>query len=112
MSGLAIIVGAVIWINSRTVEFWITPNRFAAITTRPLFGAWPQDWPRSQIAAIRSDLVVEAGAKGEYLGLLIRLTDAESSSFLSGRDPDELRWLATVLRRELGVPAVVSSIAP
>ena len=112
ISGLVLIVGGVIWINSRTVEFWITPHRFAAITTRKLFGTWPQDWPRSQIAAIRCDLVVEAGSKGEYLGLLIRLADSESCSFLSGRDPAELRWLATVLRRELGVPAVVSSIAP
>jgi hypothetical protein len=70
---------------------------------RGLFSSNREEWSREQIADIRNDVAVLGLQGPAYQCLQIRLLDGNIRALLEGRDPAELRWIATVLRQALGM---------
>jgi hypothetical protein len=64
------------------------------------------EWPRAQIRAIRAAYRPSRYDHRPVLELQILSRGAQTVGLFSGRDHAELRWVATVLRQALQVPAV------
>jgi hypothetical protein len=70
-----------------------------------LFGAKRWAWRREEIAAIRADASGMAVNDVPIIELQIHPVSGKKAGFFAGRDEQELRWMATELRRALNVPA-------
>jgi hypothetical protein len=75
------------------------------IETKSLFGMKHWEWKREDVTAIRAD---DSGMRVNHrpvIQLQIHPRVSKKVGLLTGRDEDELRWVATRLRRALNVPA-------
>jgi hypothetical protein len=94
--------------EQRTVVLVVQPHRLLFEKSPLLFWHTRREWRRSRILAIRTGDSSPRGEAGGALELQIHFADMRHDGILGGRDPAELRWLATVLRRALDVPATVT----
>ena len=62
------------------------------------------EWDRSELYDVRSGEVLANNRKTKSFELQIWKRDGKKAAFLAARDADELRWMATVLRRKLRLP--------
>ncbi|MBI3850137.1 MAG: hypothetical protein HY298_07590 [Verrucomicrobia bacterium] len=75
------------------------------VAQESLFGAKRWAWRREEIAAVRADASGMAVNNVPVIDLQIHLASGKTFGFFAGRDDQELRWMATELRRVLNVPA-------
>ena len=75
------------------------------VETKSLFGAKQREWSRAEISAIRADASSIEVNHRIVLELQIHPVMGKKVGLLTGRDENELRWMATRLRRALDVPA-------
>jgi hypothetical protein len=103
--GLGMVVLAVN-LGRRTAEFVADSGRLRA-ETKGLFGTKQREWSRDEITAIRADRSgIEVNDHPVIeLELQIHPRAGKKVGLLAGRNEDELRWMATRLRRALNVPA-------
>jgi len=73
--------------------------------TRNLFGTKRRTWERSDIAAIRAGPSGMEVNNRPVIELQIHPRIGKKVGLLAGRDENELRWMATQLRRALNLPA-------
>jgi hypothetical protein len=78
----------------------------AVVRSGPLLRPQRQEWPRATVAALRLGTAVPGAHGGKGFALRLHTRDGRAVNVLTGDDDAELRWLATVLRRALRVPAV------
>ncbi|MFO0844502.1 MAG: hypothetical protein U0797_19245 [Gemmataceae bacterium] len=69
-------------------------RRKLSLSWRVWFHRWERAWDAESIVAL-----------DEEVGTLCILADGRLDRFFDGRDPEEIRWAAEVLRSALGVPA-------
>ena len=106
--GIGLLVGA-IHMGRRSATLEADAGRLR-VETRGLFGTKQREWPRAELSAIR------AGASGievnerPVIELQVHPSSGKKVGLLGGRKGDELRWLATRLRRALNVPARKNSV--
>jgi hypothetical protein len=74
------------------------------VEVRGLFGVTRREWGPGELTAIRADSGFEVNDR-PVLELQIHPLDGKKWGMLAGRDEDELRWMATRLRRALALPA-------
>lgn len=70
-----------------------------------IFGAKKWDWNRDDIAAIRADNSGIEVNNVPVIELQIHPVKGKKVGFFGGRDEQELRWMASELRRALNLPA-------
>jgi hypothetical protein len=78
-----------------------------SVTQTGLFGTKQREWRRGDIAAVRADASGMEVNNRPVIELQIHPVTGRKTGFFAGRDTDELRWIATELRKALGVPAKV-----
>ncbi|HMF10832.1 MAG TPA: hypothetical protein VKE94_00960 [Gemmataceae bacterium] len=69
-----------------------------------LFGAKRHEWPKDSVASIRTGPSSMEVNEVPVLELQIHSNNGTKVGLLAGRNVDELRWLATMLRRSLQGP--------
>lgn len=101
--GVLMLVGSIYMARRRAIIDLIDKPATALLIGRSsIFGTKLQDWPAAEIAAVR---VGESGTEVNdrpLMQLQIVLVGGKKHGFFTGRDEDELQWLASLLRRELG----------
>ena len=104
--GMSVVTGAInMGCRRATVSVESGTLRVAQIS---LFGTKDWAWRRGEIAAIRADASGMAVNDVPIIELQVHPLTGKKAGFFAGRDEQELRWLATELRRALSVPARVS----
>jgi hypothetical protein len=84
----------------------VSAEGLGVLRTGGPFKPWEEYWASSQITAIRTG-PGSVGRRGKDIcELYVYLADGKKIGLGCGRAHDELRWLATVLRQTLQVPAV------
>ena len=108
--GIAMLLGAVN-MGRRQAVFAVVGDKLLAMQTG-IFGPTRHEWDKDEIVDVRpgpSGMKVNNHA---VLELHIVQRHGKPVGFLSGRDTQELAWLATVLRKSLGVPREEAAAAP
>ncbi len=77
-----------------------------SIVVAGIFGTKRWDWTSEQIQFIRTGPSGMEMNNQPVIELQIHPVTGKKKGFLAGRNVDELKWLATRLRQELGAPAV------
>lgn len=100
--GLGMLAGA---INMSRRRFTIVASRseLKVAQTGP-FGSREWQWPRSEIVAVRADSSGMKINNVPILELQILAIGRKKVGVMAGRDDQELRWLATELRKALEIP--------
>jgi hypothetical protein len=98
------LLAAAINLGRRTATLTADGGRLR-LETKGLFGAKQVEWSHGEIAAIRADASNIEVNHRRLLELQIHPATGKKVGLLTGRDDQELRWLATRLRRALNVPA-------
>lgn len=75
------------------------------IEVRGLFGKRRMQWHRGELAAVRMDASGMKVNDEPVPELRIEPTAGKKVGLMAGRDEQELRWVATLLRRQLALPA-------
>ena len=75
------------------------------VETRGLFGVRRQEWNPGELSAVRADAGGLEVNERPVLELQFHPVGGKKWGLLAGRDEDELRWMATSLRRALQLPA-------
>ena len=88
----------------RTAEIVADAGRLR-VETKGLFGTKQLDWSRDEITALRADRSGMEVNNRPVIELQIHPRDRKKVGLLAGRNENELRWMATRLRRALNVPA-------
>jgi len=101
--GLGMLAVAV-HLGRRTAVIGVEDGRLH-VETRGLFGARRQDWNPGELSAVRADASGMEVNDRPVLELQIHPVGGKKRGLLAGRDEDELRWMATTLRRALKLPA-------
>lgn len=101
--GIAILTAAVN-LGKRTATFTVSGHHLS-ITNRSLFGLKQWELSRAEIAALRADASGMEVNDKPVLELQIHPATGKKIGLLAGRDEEEIRWLATELRRALQVGA-------
>ena len=101
--GLSMLTGAVNMARRRAML--LVENGQLKVAQIGIFGAKRWDWNRENIAAIRADTSGMEINNAPVIELQIRPVNGKKVGFFSGRDQEELRWMASELRRALKVPA-------
>ena len=101
--GIAILTAAVN-MGKRTATFTVT-GKHLSITNRSLFGLKQWELSQAEIAALRADASGMEVNDKPVLELQIHPATGKKIGLLAGRDEEEIRWLATELRRALQVGA-------
>jgi hypothetical protein len=78
----------------------------AVVRSGPLLHPQRQEWARAGMTALRLGPAVPAAHGGKGFALRVHTRDGRAVNVLTGDDDAELRWLATVLREALHLPAV------
>ena len=102
-SGLGLLAVAV-HMGRRTAVIAIEDGRLL-VETRGLFGVKRQEWNPGELSAVRADAGGLEVNERPVLELQIHPVGGKKWGLLGGRDEDELRWMATCLRRALKLPA-------
>jgi hypothetical protein len=80
-------------------------GRLTRLKTSPVFGPERHSWRRDEVFALRTNTA--RGGKGPPTGAVILYPAAgEPVALVESTAQAEMGWIATLLRRELGVPAV------
>jgi hypothetical protein len=101
--GLGMLASA-INMGRRTATLTVEAGRLRVETVGP-FGAKQLEWSRGEVAAIRADASGLEVNHRPVIELQIHTVAGKKVGLLAGRKEEELRWLATRLRRALDVPA-------
>ena len=101
--GLALVATA-LNTGRRRATLLIESGGLSLTQTGP-FGTKQREWRRGDIAAVRADASGMEVNRRPVIELQIHPVTGKKAGFFAGRDADELRWLATELRKALGVPA-------
>ena len=99
--GIAILTAAVN-MGKRTATFTVSGNHLS-IATRNLFGAKHWELSREELAAIRADASGMEVNDRPVIELQFHPRTGKKIGLLAGRDEEEIRWLATELRRALQI---------
>jgi len=97
--GIALLLGA-INMGRRQAVLAVVDGTLMIYQTG-LFGAKRNEWPKDAVAAIRTGPSGMEVNEVPVLELQIQSKREKKVGLLAGRNVDELRWLATVLRRAL-----------
>ncbi|HKI71899.1 MAG TPA: hypothetical protein VKA81_05950 [Verrucomicrobiae bacterium] len=101
--GLSMLAGAVNMARRRAML--LVENGRLKVAQIGIFGAKRWDWNRENIAAIRADTSGLEVNNAPVIELQIHPVNGKKTGFFAGRDQEELRWMASELRRALKVPA-------
>jgi hypothetical protein len=101
--GVALLLGA-IQMGRRRAMLSAGPDGIS-IVVAGLFGTRRWDWTRGQIRFIRTGPSGMEVNNQPVIELQLHTDAGRKKGFLAGRKVEELKWLATQLRKELGVPA-------
>jgi hypothetical protein len=101
--GLALMIGAV-RVGRRRTSLVVESGKLSMTQTDP-FGTKHREWQRGEISAIRADASEMKSNHRWIIELQIHPVAGKKVGMLAGRKDDELRWLATELRRALNAPA-------
>ena len=101
--GIGVLVGA-IYMGRRSATLEADASRLG-VETQGLFGTKRREWARAEISAIRADASGMEVNERPVIELQIHPSSGKKVGLLAGRKEDELRWMATRLRRALNVPA-------
>ena len=101
--GVSILAGAINMGRRRAML--LVENGELRVAQEDLFGAKRRTWRREEIAAIRADASGMAVNDVPIIELQIHPLNGRKAGFFAGRDEQELRWMATELRRALQLPA-------
>jgi hypothetical protein len=88
----------------RRTTFLVEGGRLKATQSGP-FGTREREWQRNEIAAIRADASGMEVNERPVIDLQVHPIIGKKVGYLASRDENELRWIATELRRALNVPA-------
>jgi hypothetical protein len=91
-------------LGRRTATFAAEGGRLR-VETKSLFGARQLEWSSGEINAIRADASNMKVNHRPVLELQIHPVTGKKVGLLTGRNENELRWMATRLRQALKVPA-------
>lgn len=97
--GLGMLSGAVN-MGRRRATLRLDAHRLVIDQQGP-FGAKHWEWPRADVADVRADASGMAVNNVPVIELQVHSKSGKKTGLLAGRDADELRWLATELRRAL-----------
>jgi hypothetical protein len=92
----------------RRTTLLVTEAALAVVRSGSLLRERRQEWPRAEMVALRLGPAVPSPRGGKGFALRLWLRDGRAVNVLTGDDEAELRWLATVLRQALHVPAVAA----
>jgi hypothetical protein len=101
--GLGMLAGAINMGRRRAML--LVENDRLSVAQIGIFGAKKWDWNRAGIAAIRADASGMEVNGVPVIELQIHPVGGKKTGFFAGRDEQELRWMATELRRALKMPA-------
>ena len=104
--GLSMLAGAVNMARRRAML--LVENGRLKVAQIGIFGAKRWDWNRENIAAIRADTSGLEVNNAPVIELQIHPVNGKKTGFFAGRDQEELRWMASELRRALKVPATTN----
>jgi hypothetical protein len=111
---LGVILGAVVAYVFHVCKRWtiVAASRevLSILTTGGLLKPREEHWPSTEITAVRIGPTSARRDGPSACELQIHFIGGKKVSLFSGRDKDELAWLATVLRQELHVPPVASAV--
>jgi hypothetical protein len=82
-----------------------TESGVLRVTQTGPFGTKDREWRRGEVSAIRADASGMEVNDVPIIELQIHPVVGKKAGYFAGRDEQELRWLATELRRALNVPA-------
>jgi hypothetical protein len=99
--GVLMLAGAV-QMGRRRAVLAVVGDRLLVLQSGPL-GSKPRDWSQNQLADIRTGPSGMKSGDIPVIELQVVLRDGKHVDLLSGHDEEELRWLATVLKRALKV---------
>jgi hypothetical protein len=109
LGSIALAIILVLWVVRRgrcRTELFVTEKALAVVRSGPLAGTERREWPRGEVAALRVGTAVPVPHGGKGFALRVWLRDGRAVNVLTADDEAEVRWLATVLRQTLGVPAL------
>ncbi len=101
--GLGMLTGAISMARRRAMLLF--ENGQLKVAQIGIFGAKRWDWKHDDIAAIRADASGMEINNAPVIELQIHPVNGKKTGFFAGRDQEELRWMASELRRALKVPA-------
>jgi hypothetical protein len=99
------LIGTAIHMTIRRAEIAFAAGRLLVLQFGGLFGKRRHEWAVEELAAIRVAASDTSVGNRPLMQLQIVPTGGKPVSLLTGRDEQELAWIATVLRRELNLPA-------
>jgi hypothetical protein len=99
--GLLVMAGA-IQMGRRRAVLAVVGDRLLLLQTGP-FRRTRREWARSQLTDVRTGPSGLSMGGEPVLELQVRARGDKKCGLLSGRDEEELRWLATILRRAMGL---------
>jgi len=97
--GIALLLAAINMGRRKAVLAVVDGNLMVYQTS--LFRALRREWTKDQVTAIRAGPSSMSANDVPVLELQIHTNPGATVGLLAGHDVDELRWLATVLRRNL-----------
>ncbi|MBY0526683.1 MAG: hypothetical protein K2R98_25020 [Gemmataceae bacterium] len=100
--GIGMLLGA-LHMGRRRAVFGVVGDRLLVLQSGPL-GGKRYEWRRDEVADIRTGPSGMAVNQVPVLELQVHPRSGKAIGLLAGRDDAELQWLATMLRRSLGVP--------
>jgi hypothetical protein len=114
MAGMGILALAAIWLFARArgrrrSVLAVVGDQLLVINAG-VFRSKRHGWERSELYDVRSGTPAN-GAKGHVFELQIWKLDGSKEALLRGRGDAELRWMATMLRRALHLPAKAEPVA-
>jgi len=101
--GLGLLTGAINMARRRAML--LVENGQLQVAQIGIFGAKKWDWNRENIGAIRANASGMEINNVPVIELQIQPVNGKKVGFFAGRDPQELAWMASELRRALKVPA-------
>lgn len=101
--GLSLMLSA-INMGRRSAELTVDSGRLR-VETKGIFGVKIREWSRAELAAVRADASGMEVNDRPVIELQIHPVAGKKCGLLAGRDEQELRWMATQLRRVLKIPA-------
>jgi hypothetical protein len=99
--GLGLLAGA-INMGRRHATITVSNSELNVMQSGP-FGTKIRAWRRSEVATVCADKSGMEVNGRPVLNLQIRLVQGTKAGFFAGRDEEELRWLATELRKALNI---------
>jgi hypothetical protein len=100
-----VLTARVIHLARKRIVITAQKNFLTVVHSSPMTREKRQEWPRNEIAAIRLGYASRQLFTEKGLALCLFTKEGRRVNVFAGDEEDELRWLATVLRQTLSVPA-------